>query len=198
MTGPPKIEHCPPTAAGGSAKITSSQPFNKQGRTYQPVPAEARRDSAQHRIQDQEVTIGGVELTTDTGQKDTGNSTDADAMLTALDGDGVPFVGAVVDRRRREFRHYQRAFKDYCADSGGPEHMSRAQLDLARRCAGVNTLCDKFEAAIVAGEEVDVAEYLGACNVARRLAVTLGLKRRAMDVTPDLRSYLAAKAQTND
>ncbi len=129
----------------------------------------------------------------DAPQAPPGRTPDTGDLAPIYDGGGVPFVDAVVDKRRREFRHYRQAFSDYCSDCGGADAMSRAELDIARRLAGINTLCDRLEAAIVAGQEIDVTVYLAACNVARRLAVTLGLRRQARDVTPGLPEILAGK-----
>jgi hypothetical protein len=39
------------------------------------------------------------------------------------------------------------------------------------------------------GEAVDLADYLAAINSQRRVLATIGLERRARDVTPDLGSY---------
>ncbi len=138
----------------------------------------------------QETMTEAPKLPPDTLQAPPGRTPDTGDLAPIYDGGGVPFVDAVVDKRRREFRHYRQAVADYCADCGGADGMSRMELDIARRLAGVNTLCDKLEAAIVAGEEINIGEYLTACNVARRLAGALGLRRRARDVTlPDPIKY---------
>lgn len=73
-----------------------------------------------------------------------GCAPDTGDLPPMYDREGVPFVGAVVDKRRREFRHYRQAVADYCADCGGADGMSRMELDIARRLAGVNTLCERW------------------------------------------------------
>ena len=62
--------------------------------------------------------------------------------------------------------------------------MSRAELELIRRAAGLSVLAAQIEADIVGGEEVNVERYTAAINAQRRVLVTLGLKRRVPDITP--------------
>ncbi len=109
----------------------------------------------------------------------------------------APFIGEV-DGRTRAARHYRQALAEYVEDRGGAEVVSRAESDLCRRAAGVATLCSAFEAELVRGEPVNIDHYLASANTLSRLCSKLGLQRRARDVTPDLKSYLAAKAQDND
>lgn len=51
-------------------------------------------------------------------------------------------------------------------------------------------------AAYLAGETVDVPAFLTLANAQRRHLETLGLERRARDVTPDLTDYLARQKET--
>lgn len=61
------------------------------------------------------------------------------------------------------------------------------------RAAMTGAIVADFEARWVAGEQVQLGDYLQAVNVQRRLLATLGLERRARDVTPTLQEYLASK-----
>jgi hypothetical protein len=71
---------------------------------------------------------------------------------------------------------------------------NRAPEVLARRAAALTTWCDRAEAALVRGEDMDIAVYATATNTLRRLLADLGLERRSRDVTPSLSRYLDAQA----
>ncbi len=77
------------------------------------------------------------------------------------------------------------------SDLGGDAAVSRAELELIRRAAGLSVLAAQMEADIVGGENVDVERYTATINAQRRVLTTLGLKRRARDVTPDPLEYAA-------
>jgi hypothetical protein len=51
---------------------------------------------------------------------------------------------------------------------------------------------------LLAGRPVDVAEHLAAVNAQRRVIATIGLERRARDVTPDPLAYARARAEEAD
>jgi hypothetical protein len=53
--------------------------------------------------------------------------------------------------------------------------------------------CEDAEAAYAATGQMDIAQFTTATNALRRLLSDIGLERRARDVTPDLRTYLAGK-----
>jgi hypothetical protein len=53
-----------------------------------------------------------------------------------------------------------------------------------KRAALCGAIVADFEARWVAGQLVELGEYLAAVNVQRRVLATLGLRRRARDVTP--------------
>ena len=54
-------------------------------------------------------------------------------------------------------------------------------------------LIESCEARWLAGETVELADYLAAINAQRRVLATIGLERRPRDVTPDLKTYIAGK-----
>ncbi len=129
-----------------------------------------------------------MDLSRETAPEDTGNSTDRAGTGPLV----VPFVGEV-DGRTRAARHYRQALTEYVEDRGGADVVSRAELDLARRGAGVATLCSAFEAELVSGADVDIDRYLAAANTLSRLCSKLGLRRRGRDVTPGLPEILAGR-----
>jgi hypothetical protein len=76
------------------------------------------------------------------------------------------------------------------ADLGGGNHLSVAERQLVQRAAVLGAIIESQEAAWLSGQQVDVAEHLAAINAQRRVLATIGLERRARDVTPSLDRYL--------
>jgi hypothetical protein len=75
-------------------------------------------------------------------------------------------------------------------DLGGD--LTAAKRELAQRAAVMGAYLEDWEARWLSGEPVtDVANYLAAANNQRRMFETLGLDRKARDVSLD--SYLAHK-----
>jgi hypothetical protein len=101
----------------------------------------------------------------------------------------VPGVG-MVDGRRREAQHYGLAVADIAADLGGEDELTRAELELVRRAAGLAVLAGTAEAKLLAGHDIDISELVSVGNAQRRILATLGLSRRQKDLTPDLQTYL--------
>lgn len=79
-------------------------------------------------------------------------------------------------------------------DMGGADRLSAGERALIHRAALAGAMADDMEAAWLSGRSMDVAAYTTLVNVQRRLLTTVGLKRQARDVTPDLDEYLAGKA----
>ena len=118
------------------------------------------------------------------------NGTDtAPSRLTYL-----PLVGAV-DGRTKPALAFKNAVADFVEDLGGEQAISRAELELVRRCAGLAVLAAQHEAAIVAGGALDIEAYIAIVNAQGRALSRLGLRRRQRDVTPTLVEYLGAKAE---
>ena len=65
------------------------------------------------------------------------------------------------------------------------------QQQLVARAALLGAITSDFETRWVAGEPIQLSDYLSACNVQRRILATLGLERRPREV-PSLADYLAA------
>ena len=106
----------------------------------------------------------------------------------------LPGVG-MVDGRTRLAQHYGQSVADIAADLGGESELTRAELELVRRAAGLAVLAGTAEAKLLAGEDVDVAELVAVGNAQRRILATLGLERRQKDVTPDLSTWLKERSQ---
>lgn len=111
----------------------------------------------------------------------------------------VPGLG-LVDGRSREGRLYGQAVADITSDLGGEDCMSRAQLELARRAAGLTVLAALAESRLLAGELTDsdeVSQLISVGNAQRRILATLGLERKARDA-PSLGEYLGQRQGTPD
>lgn len=98
-----------------------------------------------------------------------------------------------VDGRSAEARRFRDVLAEICADLGGADRLSEGQRQLARRCAMLSVECEKLESKAVAGEEIDLESFGVMVDRLGRAFGRLGLRRVPRDVTPDLRSYLAAK-----
>jgi hypothetical protein len=61
------------------------------------------------------------------------------------------------------------------------------------RAAVLSSLIGDLEAKYLTGGELPLADYLNSINVQRRVLATIGLERRARDVTPTLDEYLQAR-----
>ncbi len=106
----------------------------------------------------------------------------------------IPGIGTV-DGRTRPAKAYEAIVNALVADLGGKDAISRAELEIVRRAAGLGVLAGQIEAAIVAGDDIDPMQYQSVANAQGRLLFRLGLKRVARDVTPPLADYLASKAE---
>lgn len=104
----------------------------------------------------------------------------------------IPALG-LVDGRTREARLYGQAVADVISDLGGEDHVSRAELELVRRAAGLSVLAALAESRLLTGEAIEVSELVSVGNAQRRILATLGLQRRPIDTTPDLQTYLKTK-----
>jgi hypothetical protein len=69
------------------------------------------------------------------------------------------------------------------------------QKQLVQRAAVISAVCEDFETRFLLGEPFELPEYLVAANCLRRVLATLGLERKARDVTPSLTEYLTARAE---
>ena len=74
-------------------------------------------------------------------------------------------------------------------DLGGSDAMTEGLRQLVQRAAVLGALIEANETAWLAGDTVDLNTYFMAVNSQRRILTTLGLDRRAKDVTPDPLHY---------
>jgi hypothetical protein len=86
-----------------------------------------------------------------------------------------------------------RRFRDLVAlvtsDLGGPTELSEAQRQIIRRIASLAVWCESQEARMADGDEININEFQRTSNSLRRLCESIGLERRARDITPDPLTY---------
>jgi hypothetical protein len=105
----------------------------------------------------------------------------------------VPGLG-LIDGRTREAKLYGMTVADIASDLGGTDELSRAELELIRRAAGLSVLAALAESRLLSGDNIDISELVSVGNAQRRILATLGLQRRQKDVTPSLAEALAQVA----
>lgn len=81
----------------------------------------------------------------------------------------------------------------HASDLGGLDHLSENQFSLCRRAATLETELEMLEGQLSLGKVADLDLYNRLSGNLRRILESLGLERVSRNVTPDLKSYLAAK-----
>ncbi len=86
-------------------------------------------------------------------------------------------------------------WQEITSDMGGEDRLSYAQRSLVERALWLEHWLAVQERALADGqyEIFDAGKWTQGCNALQGILKTLGLERRARDVTPDLRSYLQRK-----
>lgn len=79
------------------------------------------------------------------------------------------------------------------SDLGGDGSLSAAERVLAHRAAIATAMCEDLESRWLQGQPIDMPAYTTLSNVVARLLRTVGLKRVAKDITPDLADYIEAE-----
>jgi hypothetical protein len=94
----------------------------------------------------------------------------------AIGGDG----GGAWTRRWKDLH------EAHIEDIGGPDGLSEAQLSLCRRVAAIEVQLEQMEAKMSEGDvEVDMDQYGRLAGHLRRILETLGVERKARDITSD-------------
>jgi hypothetical protein len=97
-----------------------------------------------------------------------------------------------IDQRSIQARRWRDVCDQITADLGG-EPLSEAQRQLVRRATTISLACEVMESEAANGREIDLDTYGQLTDRLGRVLSRLGIKRQPRDVTPDLRTYLAAK-----
>ena len=128
----------------------------------------------------------------------TGLAIDAPEVLAGSTGGAGPkarlLTLADLDGRTRAAQAVSKTMSAIASDLGGNEHLSTGEQQIIKRVALTGAMLEDMAARWLLGEPVDPALYATLSNAERRLLETVGLKRRARDVTPSLSQYLASKA----
>ena len=95
-----------------------------------------------------------------------------------------------VDARTALGRRYRDIVAAVVQDQGGQDHIAEARLQLCRRFAAAALLAEQMEAQLVSGEQIDIQEHALLCSSLVRIAMRLGIDRKAKDITPSLSQYL--------
>lgn len=107
----------------------------------------------------------------------------------------------LVDGRSAPAKLIRFAYAEICQDLGGESGLSFAQRSLIMRAANLELLVANREARLLSGELKDDDEflraYISALGMLTTIYKTLGLKRKAKDVTPpDLQTYLSSRKKS--
>jgi hypothetical protein len=103
-----------------------------------------------------------------------------------------------VDGRSTWVRRLRDLVKLHLSDLGGDDAVSEAERSIVRRAATLTIELERLELAFAlageaAPEQIDL--YQRTANSLRRLLESVGLERRAKDVTPSLQDYLQRIAE---
>jgi hypothetical protein len=108
------------------------------------------------------------------------------------------FVGGSGDARPAWARRLRDVWRLHLSDLGGPDAVSEAERSIARRAAILTVELERMEAGFAATDATpdQLMLYQTMTNSLRRLLETLGLKRRARDVTLDLKGLPRRKSES--
>ena len=108
----------------------------------------------------------------------------------------LPLLGEI-DQRSKPALAFRAAIMDICEDMGGADRLSRAQIEIIRRCAAMAVIAARFDETLCNGGELSdeqVNSYIAISNAQSRSLCRLGLRRHQRDVTPSLSDIIEGKA----
>ena len=117
--------------------------------------------------------------------------------LTAIPDVFTPGYLADLDGRTAIAVAMRARWQELTDDMGGADRLSYAQRSLAERALWLEHWIALQERELAAGNDADTGRMTQATNALLGLYRTLGLERRARDVTPDLAAYIAGKGKTD-
>jgi hypothetical protein len=80
-------------------------------------------------------------------------------------------------------RRFHDLVRGHVMDAGGRDMISEAQFALCKRAAALECELEQLEGRLSQGEQIDLDSYGRAASHLRRILETLGLERRAVDIT---------------
>jgi hypothetical protein len=103
-----------------------------------------------------------------------------------------------VDGRSAIARRWHDLIYLHTSDLGGEDNLGQAELSIIRRAATLTVELEhlemKFALAEDGASESQLKTYQMTVNTLRRTLETLGLRRRAKDITPTLQEYIESRA----
>src|SRR5262249_1333219 len=81
-------------------------------------------------------------------------------------------------------RRYRDLVAGHGVDPGGSDVLSEAQISLIRRASTIELELEQLEGRLSRGEPVDLDVFTRSASHLRRIFETLGVERRAKDITP--------------
>jgi hypothetical protein len=106
---------------------------------------------------------------------------------------------AGVDGRSIWARRLRDLIDLHVSDLGGSDAISAAERSIVRRAATLTVELERMESRFALDGQAspeDLDLYQRTAGNLRRLLESLGMQRRAKDITPDLKSYVAARGQS--
>jgi hypothetical protein len=103
-----------------------------------------------------------------------------------------------LDYRTAAYAAARKLIATLSSDLGGDDQLSEGERQLVTRTALVGAIVSDFEARWVAGQKIELGDYLQACRTQCRLLALLGLQRRPRDVTPTWADLAAEIAKEGD
>jgi len=100
-----------------------------------------------------------------------------------------------IDGRSAAARRFKDIANQILVDQGGIDQCSESRLQLVRRFAAAAVLAEQMEAALVRGEQIDIAEHGLLCSTLVRIAQRIGINRVPRDVSPSLADLIRADHQ---
>lgn len=100
-----------------------------------------------------------------------------------------------LDKRTRAHRDTTELRESIAADLGGWDVLSAMQAEVITTASLMGAMIRDRAASYLEGEDVDLASFITLANAQRRHLEALGLVRRARNVTPDLKDYLAQQSE---
>jgi hypothetical protein len=102
-----------------------------------------------------------------------------------------------VDGRSVWARRLRDLIDIHIEDLGGSDAVTAAERSIVRRASTLTVELERMEARFALAGEASAEEldlYSRTAGNLRRLLESVGLQRRAKDVTPDLRDYVSARS----
>ncbi len=109
----------------------------------------------------------------------------------------VDVNGEPIDGRTTLARRFRDVLDNILGDLGGRDAISEGEYQLARRATAMCVHAELLESYLAgqAFDRVNLEDYVKLVNGLNRTFSTLGLKRRVLDVTPNLHDYIAGHGE---